>query len=314
LPGESIQPIPLSERAKTAIETERSDQVGLIRKYMVELAESIASMAPTFAQNEPDLRDDQLLQAIDESTGVVLQFAQLAETIALMNATESARAMFKGFASILDLYTFPPEFQGPHYEFDHDLAKFLGHELFVIFFTLLIREERWELISDLLDEDLYARIRDFSPPSTTSFYHLSEHIRLLQLRKERLKSNRMSLHADLLARRHTQGELAKLIPLEEFAQADFFLFLRAQLQPETDPRWPLWAPWSLLYMKLPPRYLREAERVKYARQLLRPLGVTDIFVLQARLKERAGQIVGWWGNGFWHYALSGFDFDTIGSR
>ncbi len=314
LPGETIQPLSLAERMQIAVETARPDQAALVRQYMTELANTIAAMTPTFANNEQDRWDEQLLQAIEESAGMVLEFARLAETISHMNATEAARTMYKGFASILNLYTFPPDFRGMHHEFDHDLAKFLGHELFVIFFAYLIREECWELIANLFDEDLYARSQDFSPPGPVPFHLLSTYIRLLDHRKNRLKLNRLSLHFDLLSERHTQGDLAKLVPMEMFAEADYFLFLRAELQSATVSRWILWIPWSVLGMRQPPRCLREAERIRYAQQLLRPLGVEDTSTLRSRLEERTCKLMEAWRNGFWHYAMAGFNFSTIGSR
>jgi hypothetical protein len=60
--------------------------------------------------------------------------------------------------------------------------------------------------------------------------------------------------------------------------------------------------------------LLEAIDKSYALQLLDPLGVQDIPSLRRRLQDRTGKIVGWWGQGFWHYPLSGFDFNTLASR
>ena len=137
LPGEAIQ-LSLAEQARAAIQADHPSQVGLVRKYMTELASNITAMTPTFAPNEPDRWDEQLVQAIDGSTGIVLEFTRLSETIALMHADTAAKAMYEGFARILDLYRFPPQFQGPPHSFAHDLARFLGYELFVSFFTFLI--------------------------------------------------------------------------------------------------------------------------------------------------------------------------------
>ncbi len=216
LPGEMIQPVSTAEQARISINESRPDQAALVRRYMTELANKIEEMTPDFTDQEPD---EQLIQAIGESTEMVIEFASLAQTIAQMPATKAAQAMYKGFGSILNLYTFPPDFQGTHHEFDHDLAKFLGHELFVTFFSFLIEDEQWELIADLLDQDLFARGYDFEQHSVAvPFSQISQYSRLLeQIRKQRLGSGRWSHYADLLNERHTQGELAKLVPIEPFA-------------------------------------------------------------------------------------------------
>jgi hypothetical protein len=303
LPGEMIQPVSTAEQARIAIKESRPDQ-----------AAKIEEMTPDFTDQEPD---EQLIQAIGKSTEMVIEFASLAQTIAQMPAAKAAQAMYKGFGSILNLYTFPPDFRGTHHEFDHDLAKFLGHELFVTFYSFLIEDEQWELIADLLDQDLFARGYDFEQHSVAvPFSQISQYSRLLeQIRKQRLGSGRWSHYADLLNERHTQGELAKLVPIEQFAEADYFLFLRTELQPATQPTTIVWIPWSALYLKQPPRYILGAERIKCAQQLLRPLGIEDIDTLRARLRERAGKLAGTWGDGGrWHYPLSGFHFTTIGSR
>ncbi len=146
------------------------------------------------------------------------------------------------------------------------------------------------------------------------FSDLSEYIRLLEHRKQRLKSNRMSLHFDLLSERHTQGDLAKLVPIEQFAEADYFLFLRAELQLAKVSQWALWMPWSVPSMRQPPRYIQEARRAGYAPRLLRPLGVEDIPTLRTRLAERTGKLAGVWTHTIWHYGMAGFDFSIIGSR
>lgn len=318
LPGETIPPLSLAAQAQSALENTRPNQATLVKQYMTELTNKIDELTPTFSDSEQGKWDEQLLQAIEQLSDKIIEFAQLAQTIAQMNATAAAHSMYHGFSGILDLYI--PSRALRYHTFDHDLAKFLGQELFVIFFSCLLQEGCWELIVELLDDDLYARTENFGHPRAVPFYELSEPILLLdEVRKQRLKSNRISLYADLLNERHTQGDLAKCIPMVQFAEADYFLFLRAQLQPATvTSRWPLWMPWSSLYMGHLPRYLEEAKRAKFAQRLLRPLGVEDIPTLRNRLAERTGSLEQAWGAAgifsIWDNALAGFDFNTIGSR
>lgn len=288
-----------------------------VRRYMNEVVTTITSLTPVFAPEEPQQEywDEQLLQAIDASTAMVQEFAHIAEDIARMNASEAARTMYKNFEHILNLYTFPPEQRVPSFhEFDHDLAKFLGHELFVTFFAALLQEERWELIATLFEEDFYARERNFEYAHTVPFSHLSQFVSLLDAyRKRRLNSSRMSLRYDVLSERHIQGILATAIPMEQFVAADYFLFLRAQLQPVEASRWIAWIPWSVSSMQHPPRYIREAIKVKGVQKLLLTLDIEDIHTLRTRLAERTPIIRELWPRAFWHDGLSSFDFTTIGT-
>ena len=313
-PGEILDPPSLAEQARSAIQTARPDQQWHVRQYMKEVVDTITSLTPVFTPQEH--LDEQLIQAIQRSTEVVSEFAHVVEDIARMNAAEAAQSMFKSFEDVLNLYTFSPGSRiGDTYQYDHDLAKFLGHELFVTFFAALLQEQRWELIATLLDEDLYAREKDFDYPSTISFSNLSQRVSLLDdYRKQRLNSHRMSHRYDLLAERHTQGVLATIISMEQFVETDYFLFLRAQLQPTEASKWIKWIPWSVPAMQHPPRYIQEAIKVKGAQKLLLTLNITDISTLRTRLTNRALLINELWTEAHWHHALENFDFNRIGTQ
>src|SRR5438132_7243975 len=133
---------------------------------MIDQAKNIPLIIPT---NTSDELDEQLVQAINGSTGMVIEFARLAKDVAEKRADEAAEAIYEGFADILNLYTTP---LGEQRRDDdpsvHDLARFLGHELFVIFFSFLIQNNRWKLIAKLLNKDLYARVHNFSYPEFVS--------------------------------------------------------------------------------------------------------------------------------------------------
>jgi len=303
-----------AEQARDAIESGRVDHVALVRRYIDSLIAEITALTPTFADDDQARWDDQLVQAIERSGDVAVGFACVAQAISLMDAREAAQTMYKGFAGILDLYTLPPGFNGRFHESDFDLAKFLGHELFVTFVAALIREDRWELIATLLDEELYARRYHFDPPGLVPFTAISEHIRLLAERKERLRSNRLSLHADMLNERHTSGELGRLVPMEQFAEADYFLFPRAELPPTDTPDGMEWRAWGAIYMHEVPRYLVSAERTKYAQRLLPALGLDDIETLRRRITARAGRVNNLWPGGFVRDPMRNFNAQTLGSR
>ncbi len=313
-PGEIIRPVPIGEQARAAVEEGHPSQVALARRYMAWLAGEIGALAPKYAGVEQGRWDEMLLEAIEASRGPVVEFARLAEASAIMDAAETARAVYKGFADILELYQPARGFSGEFRTIDFDFAKFVGHELFVTFFSALIREGRWELIADLFEEDLYVVNTPEGRPGVVPFDYVSQHLELLEHRKRRLNSNRMSLHADLLNERHTQGDLARLVPMAQFVEADYFLFLRGQLPPAEDPHWPEWGAWSTLYMRDAPRYLVDASRVKYAQRLLRPLGVEDVQTLRDRFAECAPRLRKLFNTGLWRDPLWGFDPQSIGSR
>src|SRR5260370_36075421 len=75
-PEKAVQPS-LPEQARAAIDTNQANQISLVRKCMAELAGNITIQSPTLASGESDRWDEQLVQAIDESAGMVLTFSRL---------------------------------------------------------------------------------------------------------------------------------------------------------------------------------------------------------------------------------------------
>ncbi|MGD1805565.1 hypothetical protein ACP6PL_09010 [Dapis sp. BLCC M126] len=63
--------------------------------------------------------------------------------------------------------------------------------------------------------------------------------------------------------------------MQKFIEADFFLFLLSESKTRYDSD-SYWHGWSLLYMKQTPKYLLEAKKVDFAKQLLSPLGLETI--------------------------------------
>lgn len=309
--------VSLAEQAGIAIKEDRRDQIALVQDYMNDLAGKIPLIIPVPDSSMIKMQE-QLIQALNDSMEMVIEFAQLVKVSTGVQADEVARAVYRDFANILDVTNYPKDFQGIPQGFTHDCAKFLGHELFVIFFSFLIRNERWELIANLLDENLYPQNAHFGY-SGVSFSCLSENPYLLyEEGRDRVRMKTRSLHAYLLNERHTNGELAKMVPMEHFMGADFLLFLRSPLTIlwSGQAKQPTWMPWSSLYMQDMPRFLQEAIHAEKAQRLVSLLKVEDILALRAKLKEYRIALVQAWGVGPMlplNYAFRKFDFDTIGS-
>jgi hypothetical protein len=67
-------------------------------------------------------------------------------------------------------------------------------------------------------------------PGMAHWYDASEHLHLLL--RESQRRGRVCFHADILHARHSTGGLATILPFDEFAAADFLLFLRGELAPD----------------------------------------------------------------------------------
>lgn len=305
-----------AEQLMTSIRDGKSNQESLVKRYMQEIVETIEKEPLIFDQNDRDQWQDILLEAIDDLHSRVLEFTKLADCIVQEGIGSVAHALYSGFDGIRNLYTLPPPARTTYIPRpEQDLAKFLGYELFVILFALLIKHEKWDLIGNLLDEELYARAHDFDQsPQLIPFYDLNQAISAMSLNSR--NSFHPSPQADILAEKYIQNGLLKYLTMEEFVDADFFLYLRALVNPEEliDPTKWRWLPrcWSLL--SRPPVYLQRAQRVKYANHLVTAMGVKDIPMLKLRLQERTRHTTEVLSRGYIDYRMAGFDYSTIGIR
>lgn len=286
--GEVVQPPSISEQARKAVENVQPNQESLVRRFMVWLTDEFVTLGSNNSFNK----------AIAQTERIVLDFACLAEVIATMNARDAARALYQGFQSLLERYDVPPNFVGRHHSTDFDFYKFMGHEIFVTFFSFLIRENRWEIISDLLEESIYVENVFGHKPELVTFIYVSQSIQSLDFR------DRIALLNDL----HTKGNIAKVVPMEQFMGADYFLFLRGG----ASEGWG-WLAWSTLYLKQPPRFLIEASRAKYAQLLLRPLGVNNIAAFQQLVTHSTHKLKQMFGALVFFAPLGDFNPQKIGS-
>ncbi len=117
-----------------------------------------------------------------------------------------------GFEAVLNRYDVPKDFVGRHNTTDFDFFKFAGHELYVDFISTLLGHKRWDRLTEVFEQDYYVpRFLVYRLNPTASFTFLGRHVELLEYRKQRLQLNRLSIHADLLQKLHTEGDLAQTL-------------------------------------------------------------------------------------------------------
>jgi hypothetical protein len=304
------------EKAVEGIETSRPDRVARATDYMQWLTAQLAAICPACGGARPD--DEELVDALTNSVPLVVQFAQLAEMIARHGALESAVALMRGFESILQGYFLPPGRGGSFRQTDFDFAKFVGHELFVTLASALLRAERFDVLQAVLDVDLCVDTNNGRV--NQPWMELSEYCALLDdVRNQRLKLGRASVRADLLKARHTTGDLARVSPFEAFMEADYFLFLAADLHPQDSPLISFaggaWRPWSNLFMEWKaPAFLVRSERTSFAQKLLGPLKLPDIDTFRARYAERGRLVARLFERSVGIFHLGQVKPETIGSR
>jgi len=182
--------------------------------------------------------DDQVVASIDAFLPYRNELVQIFVAIAQYAPTEhSVRTIHRFFERIAN-FMFRPEGVTHYRDHDWDNYKFIVHELFLCTVAAFLKSERFALV-DLL---LRTPVSITSDPNNgylapKGFEIYRQHVPTLVERSRRLVLRRMSLRADFLNDRATTG----LIAFVDLMQADFVLFLRAEVQGKS------WWPETLIY-------------------------------------------------------------------
>lgn len=293
--------------ALSAIDKSRPDVSRKVKEFMTEFVVECVKLSPKWSDDKE--KDEELVECFQKTPSLVGKFVTLAMKAASMNSELGSKALYVGLEPILERYKFPANQSGSYFPTDFDYFKLLGHELMTVLFACLIEEERWSIVSTLIDIDLHVSNARGEEGEAVQFLYASKPVELLKSRNERLKVNRKSIHADLLNDRYTMSPLREMISIESFISADYFLFLVGELM---DGLWFNWIPWSTLYLQRPPRFLISMKRKKYAEKRLPCFGVDDVEHLRGIIKEKSPLLKDM-HKPFWDYPFNNFDFDKLGT-
>ena len=232
--------------AVEAIENQRPNRRIAIRAELANILKELDDIQPKKVRDGGTV--DDLLQGIGGTRAAVARFSKVAEICAVMGDTVIAAELYTWFGQILERYSLPRGFSGTFYEADFDFFRFVGHELFVSLLAFLLREQKWDMISQILAEPIPVRyVQRENGPGNAEWSDISRYVGMLGGESQRRE--RLSFHGDILNERHSKGELAAVLPFEEFADADFFLFLRSILPEEKYTGHFSWKPWSAVWLR-----------------------------------------------------------------
>lgn len=295
-----------------AIEENKLNKVVIIRKNLAELLKKIDDLQPK-KHSEGGTVDD-LISSIASTQEIVAEFSKIIETVSLMKDLDSAIEIYKWFGNIFERYDYPNGHNGRTSNADHDYFKFIGHEMLVTMVAIYIREQRWDILKNVLDEPIIIKnIRYQQGPQNVYWDYASEHSALLL--DESPKKGRLSIHSDMLNERHSSGGLSAIMPIEEFSSADFFLYILGEVVKKNyNPQdFIEWRPWSILYMKRVPVFIKNAEQKKCATKIAEIANLSED-EFKTRFKERFRSVTRLFSGGFWDLPDLDNDIDKIATR
>jgi len=262
--------------------------------------------------------DDAILWQINEGTQIVSKFIEIALLASKYKNKNASKTIYDYFGNLFKLCKIPEGFSGNYYEIHFDGYRFLIYEMFVSFIAALIKYDNWEIIGDILSNDIFIEQKE---SKYISYIQLNNFISSLNvIRNSRLNLRKVSVVADLLKERFTDGDLSRLISHNKFLEADYFLFMRSicyekKTEDSLSYKPSIWCPRSCIYLNWVPSYIVKAESKKFLEILIKAVGIEKSEYFIENFKKNNSIFEKCFSNWiFSHNPLEDYDFNKIGTR
>lgn len=286
----------------------------LYSEYLNNILKKLEATKPDFSKHAE--YDDAIVEQITKGLPISYDLLEAALEASKYSNSEAIEAIYIFFGNALKYCDIPDGFSGSYRTTDFDGYKFLLYEMFVSLVAALIKNNNWEIIGEILQNDLFIEKR--YEGRYISFVRISSYVESLDaLRNNRLRLNRVSVMADFIRDRFTSSELAELIEHKEFMEADYFLFMRTAChkKDESEHYGDIWAPRSCLYIEKPPVYILKSESKRFLAQIVRAAGFEkeDEFIEQFKKRH---SIFGLYFRRavFKDNPIDNFDLNKLGTR
>lgn len=150
-------------------------------------------------------------------------------------ATDKVHTFFEG---LLRLWDFSP-LNTQYTRWDNDVLKFFAHDAFVSFVGICMQEREFDFAAQVLSMPFYKPRSHDRTGEAARYIEFRPYVESLDARNQRLRLNRISLHADLISERHQNS----LVRFDSFLEADITLYVRGLLSPNLG-----WYPVSSVYL------------------------------------------------------------------
>ncbi|WP_454700897.1 TIR domain-containing protein [Agrobacterium burrii] len=226
----------LARRAQDSIRNGRDNALPATREYFDTFVSELEKLR-LVSGGRKDF-DDDVVKSIEDFIPYRDEMIDLFNSLAMYKpGNDTYRMIHRLFESLIRYFDRPESIQ-QWTEWDFDNYRFIIHELYLYAIAIFLKHERFDAIS-VLTSALFAP-SDRRNEEMLRIDRIREPTRSLFHRKERLQLRRISIRADMLKER------CKGVPLQftDLMQADFVLFLRAELHQD---KYHGWFPETLLY-------------------------------------------------------------------
>jgi hypothetical protein len=287
----------------------------LYLKYLNIINKELKKIKPDFSKFTEI--DDGILWQISKGTQITSKFIESSLLASQYKNVEAINTIYNFFGDLFILCNKPEDFVGSYYESHFDGYKFLTYEMFVSFIAVLIKYDNWEIIGDLLINDIFIEQKE---SKYIPYVNLNAFIYSLNVvRNSRLNLRKVSFVADLLKERFSNDNLSQLIPYNKYLEADYFLFMRSICKEKNTENsllsHYLWCPRSCIYLNWVPSYVKRAESKKYLDRLIKAVGLEKYEDFVNNFRNNNPIFEKCFSNWiFSHNPLEDYDLGKIGTR
>jgi len=230
-----------------AIKTSKPHPLGATQEYFDLFSTNLEKFRIAQSQGDNEW-DEKVIEVIEKFKPYRDEAIEVFTVIARYSKEESFGDELHRFFELLIPYMYKSSMVRQWSQWDWDYYKFIIHELFLYCAAVLLKSERFDMVNQLVRP--YLVIDPLGNRNKIkSFSLFREYLKILEHRKKRLSSNRVSLHSDLLKERSSKN-----VNFDLLMQADFLLFiidvmqLSKEMKNFDDLKWNQgWFPQTLLY-------------------------------------------------------------------
>jgi len=231
-------------RAGSAVRDASNNAGGAVRESLREVSRNLERFRIEYSGDE---FDEALMNSIEEFTPSRDEVLDLVQDICRYRPTTDFWKLIHGFFESLLPYYSAPVGASQWHEVSFDNFRFVVHELLLHVVAIMLRERCFDGASFLLSRPYYSAPHGGGGKAgMVSYTVFRQHLKALEHRKRRLKSNKLSLHASILKQRCEHG----LVTFDELMQADFVLFLRDEVDQMKAGNYGCWWPVTLVYAEM----------------------------------------------------------------
>lgn len=210
-------------RALEAIKNGRSYASGALQEYVNVFVNNLERFR--ILANDGEI-DESFIKNIESFLPYRNEYIQIISALSQYSPINENIRILHNFFELLIPFLARPNNIPSWDEIHSDNFAFIIHELFIYTIAILLKHERFEQTNYLLEQKYYILSNSgYNTNNIESYEKFRNHLRTLEYRNQRLKANRISIHADLLKERC----LGIGITFQDIMQADFLLYFRAEI-------------------------------------------------------------------------------------